>query len=146
MIKKVYQSIMSFIAVNVLFWVKPELKKIVRSFLICTLFIVLIIYLQSEYLKWSEISGNREYLNLSFILKYVLILLSLIILIFSIKRSKLKHDGFDKFRDKKLKTVAEKKFKPQENSTTSEIDDAYFDRFRTKKKLRTTREIKLGKE
>ena len=28
----------------------------------------------------------------------------------------------------------------------NEFFDAYFDKFRTKKKLRTTREIKLGKE
>ena len=65
------------------------------------------------------------------------------------KKSSLKEKRLGRRRKKKtkkLKTVAEKKFKPQENSTTSEIDDAYFDRFRTKKKLRTTREIKLGKE
>jgi hypothetical protein len=36
--------------------------------------------------------------------------------------------------------------KPQENSTTTEIDDAYFDKFRKKEKLRTTQEIKLGKK
>ena len=35
-----------------------------------------------------------------------------------------------------------KELKPQENSTTAEIDDAYFDKFRKKDKLRTTREIK----
>ena len=37
-----------------------------------------------------------------------------------------------------------KELKPQENSTTAKIDDAYFDKFRKKDKLRTTREIKKG--
>jgi len=35
-----------------------------------------------------------------------------------------------------------KELKLQENSTTAKIDDAYFDKFRKKDKLRTTQEIK----
>ena len=42
--------------------------------------------------------------------------------------------------------IGGKELKPQENSTTAEIDDAYFDKFRKKEKLRTTQEIKLGKK
>ena len=37
-----------------------------------------------------------------------------------------------------------KELKLQENSTTAKIDDAYFDKFRKKDKLRTTQEIKKG--
>jgi len=37
-----------------------------------------------------------------------------------------------------------KELKLQENSTTAKIDDAYFEKFRKKDKLRTTQEIKKG--
>jgi len=37
-----------------------------------------------------------------------------------------------------------KELKLQENSMTAKIDDAYFDKFRKKDKLRTTQEIKKG--
>ena len=67
-------------------------------------------------------------------------------LFYSIKRSKLKNDGFDKFRNKELKRESDKKLKSKENTAKSEIDDAYFDKFRNKKKLRTTQEIKLSKK
>ena len=146
MIGNFYRGLIAIITAKFLFWRKPELKIVLRNLLICALFIILVIYSHREFINWSEISGNTEYLSLSFIAKNVLILLSVIVLVFSIKRSKHKYDGFDKYRDKKLETVAEKKLKPQENSTTAEIDDSYFDKFRKKEKLRTTQEIKLGKK
>ena len=40
--------------------------------------------------------------------------------------------------------IGGKELMPQENSTTAKIDDAYFDKFRKKDKLRTTQEIKKG--
>ena len=67
-------------------------------------------------------------------------------LLFSVKRPNFKNDRFDKFRNKKLKSEADKKLEPQGAVKNSEIDDAYFDKFRTKKKLRTTQEIKLSKK
>lgn len=146
MFKKVYQFFITLVVTKILFWAKPELKIVVRNLVICALFIFLTIYLQSEFLKWSEISENKQYINLSFILKNLLILVSLVIVIFSIKKSKKKSDGFEKFRDRNLQTVVEKKLKPQESTNNSEIDDTYFDKFRSKKKLRTTQEIKLGKK
>ena len=146
MIGNFYRGLIAIIAAKFLFWKKPELKIVLRNLLICALFIILVIYSHREFINWSEISGNTEYLSLSFIAKNVLIILSLIVLVLSVKKSKHKYDGFDKYRDKKLETIADKKLKPQENSTTAEIDDAYFDKFRKKEKLRTTQEIKLGKK
>ena len=67
-------------------------------------------------------------------------------LLLSVKRPNFKYDRFDKFRNKKLKSEADKKLEPQPDVKNSEIDDAYFDKFRTKKKLRTTQEIKLSKK
>ena len=57
----------------------------------------------------------------------------------------MKNDGFDKFRNKDLKREYDKKLRLN-NDNKSEIDDAYFDKFRNKKKLRTTQEIKLSKK
>tara|TARA_Y100000590_G_scaffold448544_1_gene585400 strand:- start:398 stop:799 length:402 start_codon:yes stop_codon:yes gene_type:complete len=129
-----------------LFWIKPESKTVLRNLAICVFFIFLIIYSHTEYINWSEISGNTEHITQSFILKNVLIVFSIIVLIFSIRKSKLKDDGFDKYRNRPLETASQKKLKPQEHSTKTEIDDTYFDKFRKKEKLRTTQEIKLGKK
>tara|TARA_Y100000590_G_scaffold443498_1_gene573036 strand:+ start:337 stop:768 length:432 start_codon:yes stop_codon:yes gene_type:complete len=143
MLKK---GLFGIIGTKILFFLKPELKIVVRNIVICAIFIALTIYIHSEYINWSEISGNSQFITLSFILKNILIVFSLIFLFFSVKRSKFKNDGFDKFRNKELKRESEKNLKPQENSTKTEIDDAYFDKFRNKKKLRTTQEIKLEKK
>jgi len=140
------KGILAIIGTKILFFLKPELKIVAKNIVIFAIFILLTIYIHSEYIKWSEISGNNKYIALSFIIKNILILISSILLLFSIKRSKFKNDGFDKFRDKELKTYSEKKLEPKTNLQKNEIDDAYFDKFRGKKKLRTTQEIKLGKK
>jgi len=143
MLKK---GLFSFLGTKALFFFKPELKIVVRNIIICLISIALIIYFHSEYIKWSMISGNEKYITLSFILKNILIILSLIFLFISVKRNLNKNDGFDKFRNTELKKEIDKKLEPQKNSSPSEIDDSYFDKFRNKKKLRTTQEIKLGKK
>ena len=143
MLKK---GLFSFLGTKALFFFKPELKIVVRNIIICLISIALIIYFHSEYIKWSMISGNENYITLSFILKNILIILSLIFLFITVKRNPNKNDGFDKFRNTELKKEIEKKLQPQINSSPSEIDDSYFDKFRNKKKLRTTQEIKLGKK
>jgi len=143
MLKK---GLFSFLGTKALFFFKPELKIVVRNIIICLISIALIIYFHSEYIKWSMISGNEKYITLSFILKNILIILSLIFLFISVKRNPNKNDGFDKFRNTDLKKEIYKKLEPQKNSSPSEIDDSYFDKFRNKKKLRTTQEIKLGKK
>jgi len=143
MLKK---GLFSFLGAKALFFLKPELKTLFRNVIICLISIVLIIYFHSEYIKWSMMSGNEKHLTLSFILKNILIILSLIFLFISVKRNPNKNDGFDKFRNTELKKEIDKKLEPQKNSSHSEIDDSYFDKFRNKKKLRTTQEIKLGKK
>ena len=139
------KGLFGIIATKTLFLFKPELRIVFRNIIICIIFISLTLYVHSEYINWSQISGNNQYIASSFILKNIIIIFSLILLFFSIKRSKNINDGFDKFRNKKLKSEVEKKLQPQESLTKSIIDDAYFDKFRKKKKLRTTQEIKLEK-
>ena len=139
------KGLFGIIATKTLFLFKPELRIVFRNIIICIIFISLTLYVHSEYINWSQISGNNQFIASSFILKNIIIIFSLILLFFSIKRSKNINDGFDKFRNKKLNSEVEKKLQPQENLTKSIIDDAYFDKFRKKKKLRTTQEIKLEK-
>ena len=127
------RGLLAIIGSKILFWLKPELKIVVRNIVICAVFILITIYIQSEYIKWSNISGDKEFVTLSFILKNGLILLSLMTLLFSVKRPNFKYDRFDKFRNKKLKIETDKKLEPQPDVKNSEIDDAYFDKFRTKK-------------
>ncbi len=139
------KSLLAIIGSKILFFFKPELKIVLRNIILCAVFIILLLYIHFEFISWSEISGNNQYLTFSYILKNILILLSLILLFFSIKRSKLKNDGFDKFRNKDLKREIDKKLSTS-NNNKSDIDDRYFDKFRNKKRLRTTQEIKLSKK
>ena len=107
MIGRPLRLFITLIVTKILFIFKPALKIVLKNFLISTIIIVIIIYSHNEFLNWSTTSGNIEFLKLSFIFKNVLIFITLLILFFSIKRSKLKNDGFDKFRNKKLRTTKE---------------------------------------
>ena len=115
MLKK---SLFAIIGTKILFFLKPELKIVLRNIILCALFIILILYIHFEFIGWSEISGNNQYLTFSYILKNILMLSSLVLLFFSIKRSKLKNDGFDKFRNKDLKRESDKKLRPSNNNKT----------------------------
>ena len=85
MLKK---GLFGIIATKILFLFKPELRIVFRNIIICTIFVALTLYVHSEYINWSQVSGNSQNIALSFILKNIIIILSLILLFFSIKRSK----------------------------------------------------------
>ena len=55
-------------------WVKPSLV----GFVILFLTIVLILYAHSEYISWVEISGRKVFLGYSYLLKNILIIISII--------------------------------------------------------------------
>lgn len=59
-------------------WIKPRLLSLV--ILIFSVF--LFIYLHSEYISWVELSGDKTFLTLSYIIKNILILLAAIIFMF----------------------------------------------------------------
>lgn len=59
-------------------WIKPRLFSL--AILIFSVF--LFIYLHSEYISWVELSGDKTFLTLSYIIKNILILLAAIIFIF----------------------------------------------------------------
>ena len=98
-------------------WVKPSLV----GFVILFLAIVFILYVHSEYISWVEISGRKIFLGYSYLLKNILIIISIIAFYIYAKRQKKispkvekivqeeeKYDGFDSLRKKeKLKTEYE---------------------------------------
>jgi hypothetical protein len=104
--------------VKFLLFFKPNLKVVVRNIIICVIFIFFIIYIHTEFNKWSQISGNISYVSIAFIIKNALIFLSLIILLLSFRRLKPKNpDGFDKFRNmKKVRTTQEIKLEQNEKN------------------------------
>ena len=64
-------------------WIKPRLLSLV----ILIISVFLFIYLHSEYISWVELSGDKTFLTLSYIIKNILILLAVIVFIF-LNRSK----------------------------------------------------------
>ena len=92
--------------------------------------IFLVIYFHGEYLRWAELSGNTTYLSISYIIKNLIILISLIILFFYLKKTKKK---------------AYAKVKGEEKIYSKNANEDYFDKFRNKEKLRTKGEQILKK-
>ena len=73
MIRKLNQLVGLILATKLMTWAVPDTKKFIKGILITALIILLSIYLQSEYLSWSEISGNSKFITSSYILKNVII-------------------------------------------------------------------------
>ena len=98
--------------------VKPSLV----GFVILFLAIVFILYAHSEYISWVEISGRKIFLGYSYLLKNILIIISIIAFyiyargqqkkspkVENIVQEEEKYDGFDALRKKeKLKTEYER--------------------------------------
>ena len=88
-------------------------------------------FFHSEFLNWSEISGNTKFLSTSYIIKNLIILISLVVLFFY------------------LKTPGKKvyaKVKGEEKIYTKNNNEDYFDKFRNTDKLRSKQERILEKD
>jgi len=111
-------------------WAVPDSKRFIKGIAITAVVIFLVIYFHGEYLRWAELSGNTTYLSSSYIIKNIIILISLIILFIYLKKNK-------------KKTYA--KVKGEEKIYTKNANEDYFDKFRNKEKLRTKGEQILRK-
>ena len=131
MIRKLNQLVGLILATKLMTWAVPDTKKFIKGILITALIILLSMYLQSEYLSWSEISGNSKFITSSYILKNVIILISIITLYFYLKRP-----------SKKIYP----KVKGEEKIYTKNTNEDYFDKFRNKEKLKTKAEQILEKD
>ena len=106
-------------------WAVPDSKRFIKGIAITAVAVLLVIYFHGEYLRWAELSGNTTYLSISYIIKNLIILISLIILFFYLKKTKKK---------------AYAKVKGEEKIYTKGTNEDYFDKFRNKKKLRSRAE------
>ncbi len=107
---KIFQFIT---ALSIYSWIRPRIKSLGLLFI----FICLIFYLHNEFLEWSKLTENLSLIGYSYILKNLLIIITLLVyfLIMRIKSFKeetdnniVKGDGFDKFRSmKKLRTKSQ---------------------------------------
>ena len=112
-------------------WVVPDSKRFIKGIITTAITIIFTIYFHSEYLRWAEISGNINLVSTSYILKNLIILISLIALYFQLKKTPKK---------------AYAKVKGEEKIYTKNNNEDYFDKFRNKDKLKTKAEQILEKD
>ena len=112
-------------------WAVPDSKRFIKGVLLTLAVILLTIYFQNEYLNWAEASESKKYLTLSYIIKNLIILVSIIHLFFYLK--------------KPMKKVY-KKVPGEEKIYTKKSGEDYFDKFRNTKKLKTKAEKILEKD
>ena len=112
-------------------WAVPDSKRFIKGIAITAVAVLLVIYFHGEYLRWAELSGNTTYLSSSYIIKNLIILISLIILFIYLKKTKKK---------------VYPKVKGEEKIYSKNINEEYFDKFRNTDKLKTKAERILEKD
>ncbi len=131
MIRKLNQLVGLILATKLMTWAVPDTKKFIKGILITGIIILITIYLHSEYLSWSEISGNSKFITSSYIIKNLVILVSLISLYLYLRKP-----------SKKIYP----KIKGEDKIYTKNTNEDYFDKFRNKEKLKTKAEQILEKD
>ena len=112
-------------------WAVPDSKRFIKGIVITVVVILLTIYFHSEYLEWAKISGKIGFISSSYILKNLIILVSLIFLYFYIRKPTKK---------------VYPKVKGEEKIYTKNTNEDYFDKFRKKDDLKTKAERILEKD
>ena len=131
MIRKLNQLVGLILTTKLMTWVVPDSKRFIKGIITTAITIIFTIYFHSEYLRWAEISGNINLVSTSYILKNLIILISLIVLYFYLKKTPKK---------------AYAKVKGEEKIYTKKNNEDYFDKFRNKDKLKTKAEQILEKD
>ena len=131
MIRKLNQLVGLILATKLMTWAVPDTKKFIKGILITGIIILITIYLHSEYLSWSEISGNSKFITSSYIIKNLIILVSLISLYLYLRKP-----------SKKIYP----KVKGEDKIYTKNTNEDYFDKFRNKEKLKTKAEQIIEKD
>ncbi len=131
MIKKFNQLIGFILASKLMMWAVPDSKRFIKGIVITAVVILLTMYFHSEYLGWAEISGKIGFISSSYILKNLIIIISLVLLFFYIRKPTKK---------------VYPKVKGEEKIYTKNINKYYFDKFRNKDELKTKAERILEKD
>lgn len=132
MFRKLTSLVSSILALKIFFWAQPDAIKFIKGFIFEILFVILVIYSHNQYLNWAILSNNKNFLAYSYIIKNLLILVSLLFLFFYLKRKK------------NLSPL--KKIKGEEKIYSENFKEDYFDKFREKKDLRSKADILLNKK
>jgi len=130
-VRKINQFITFILGTKLMMWAVPDSKRFIKGIAITAVAVLLVIYFHGEYLRWAELSGNTTYLSSSYIIKNLIILISLIILFIYLKKTKKK---------------VYPKVMGEEKIYTKNTNEDYFDKFRNKEKLRTKAEQILEKD
>jgi len=130
-IRKLNQLVGLILTTKLMTLVVPDSKRFIKGIITTAITIIFTIYFHSEYLRWAEISGNINLVSTSYILKNLIILISLIALYFYLKKTPKK---------------AYAKVKGEEKIYTKNNNEDYFDKFRNKDKLKTKAEQILDKD
>jgi len=130
-IRKLNQLVGLILTTKLMTWVVPDSKRFIKGIITTAITIIFTIYFHSEYLRWAEISGIINLVSTSYILKNLIILISLIGLYFYLKKTPKK---------------AYAKVKGEEKIYTKNNNEDYFDKFRNKDKLKTKAEQILDKD
>jgi hypothetical protein len=130
--RKLTSLVNSILALKIFFWAQPDAIKFIKGFIFAILFVLLVIYSHNQYLNWAILSNNKNFLAHSYIIKNLLIFVSLLFLFFYLKRKK------------NLSPL--KKIKGEEKIYSENFKEDYFDKFREKKDLRSKADILLNKK
>ena len=130
-LKKINQLLVLALGTKVMMWAVPDSKRFIKGIVITAAVILLTMYFHSEYLGWAEISGKIGFVSTSYILKNIIILVSIIFLYFYIRKPTKK---------------VYPKVEGEEKIYTKNTNEDYFDKFRNKDKLKTKAERILEKD
>lgn len=133
MIKKFNQLIALILGTKVMMWAVPDSKRFIKGVLIVLTIVLLTTYFHNEYLSWSKISGNSDFMSQSYVVKNLIILFSIVCLYLYLKKSKIKKKVYPKIPG-------------EEKIYNKKSDENYFDKFRNTKKLKTKAEKILDKD
>ena len=124
-LKKINQLLVLALGTKVMMWAVPDSKRFIKGIVIAAAVILLTMYLHSEYLGWAELSGKSNFITISYILKNLIIIISLVLLFFYIRKPTKK---------------VYPKVKKKEKIYTKNTNEDYFDKYRNKDKLKTKAE------
>jgi len=129
-VKKINQIIVAILGTKFMMWAVPDSKRFIKGIAITAVAVLLVIYFHGEYLRWAELSGNTNYLSISYIIKNLIIIISLIILFFYLKKTKKK---------------AYAKVKGEEKIYSKNANEDYFDKFRNKPRTKIPKSFFIKK-
>ena len=141
-----WRSISRFVTVYAIIrWVKPRWKRLFFA----AISFAMISYSHSEYMAYVEASGDTEYLVMSYQVKFTLNLLTLVLLIVSLRAKYSKKEKIQEVPKTNYKPVEnkQKQYEPKvhDDKVDSDFDDG-FDFLREKTVLHGRSDKILGKK